>query len=103
MGTGAAIGLALDGADLGFLLVELRSDAADLGEAASGENDTLGTALGNGRTAVGDVETVTGTGCVVESGIDGLANGERLAGQQGLVGFEVLGLDETVFLQVSYS
>lgn len=47
MRLGCAIGLALDRADLGVLLVQLRRDGADLGIYTGGEDNTLCPAFGD--------------------------------------------------------
>jgi hypothetical protein len=96
MGAGLAVGLALDGADAAFLLVEGRGDGADLGEGACSKDNALGAALGDGRAAVGDIEPVTGAGVVVENRSLALADRQGFTGEQSFVGLEVLRLNQPV-------
>jgi hypothetical protein len=99
VGLGRAISLALDGTDSAVLLSESSSNGTNLSAGTSSENDTLGAALGDGRGAVGDVDTVTGTSVVFENLIFVLSHREGLASQHGLIGLKVDGLDQSVGIQ----
>jgi hypothetical protein len=48
MGAGLAVGLALDGTDAAFLLVEGRGNSADLSEGAGSKDNAFRAALGDG-------------------------------------------------------
>jgi len=92
---GGTISLALHGADLAVLLSEGSSDSTDFGAGAGSEDDTLGTTLCDGGRAVGDVDTVAGSGVVFEDFILVLSNGERLTSQHGLISLEVNSLNKS--------
>ncbi|TKW54492.1 hypothetical protein CTA1_5030 [Colletotrichum tanaceti] len=91
---GGAVLLALDVAAARVLAPEGGGDLSDLGVHARGEDDAASAALGDGRGAVGHVETVAGPRLVVKGQGGLLADGKRLARQQGLVGLEVDGLED---------
>ncbi|KAI6760523.1 hypothetical protein HG530_009383 [Fusarium avenaceum] len=92
---GRTIRLTLHGTDLAVLLSEGSSDSTNLGADTSSKDNTLSTSLGNSRGAVGDVDTVTGSGAVLENLILVLSNGERLTSQHSLISLEVNSLDQS--------
>lgn len=69
-----SIGLALDRSDSRILLAECCGDRPDFGEHPGGIDDTTSTAFGDDRGRVGNVETVTGSGILVEYGVGVLSN-----------------------------
>lgn len=96
MGLGRSIGLSLDGTDSAVLLVECRSNGANLGGGTCRENNAFGTTLGDSGRTVSDVETITGTSFIFKDGVLILANGKRLAGEKSFISFEIDGLDQSV-------
>jgi hypothetical protein len=95
MRLGRTIRLTLHGTDLAVLLSEGSSDGTNLGADTSSKDNTLSTSLGNSRGAVGDVDTVTGSGAVLENLILVLSNGERLTSQHSLISLEVNSLNQS--------
>jgi hypothetical protein len=95
MRLGGTIRLTLHGTDLAVLLSEGSSDGTNLGADTSSKDNTLSTSLGNSRGAVGDVDTVTGSGAVLENLILVLSNGERLTSQHSLISLEVNSLNQS--------
>ena len=64
-----AVRLALDRSDSRVFLAECCGDGSNLGEHASGVNDTTSTTFGDDRGRVGHVETVARSGVFVEHGV----------------------------------
>lgn len=77
-----------------LLTTESDSNLTNFSVETSGKDNTLGTALCDGGGAVSDVETVTRSSVVRESGGSLLTNGQGLASKQGLVCLEVDNLNK---------
>lgn len=91
----APVGPALDRPHLRLLLAQRRRDGAHLGAGARREHDAPRPALGHGRAAVRHVQAVARARLVVEDLVGRLADGQGLAGEEGLVRLEVLGFHQS--------
>ena len=76
-------------------LAEGSGDETDLSTHTRSENNTASATLGDDSRAESDVDAVTRTSVIVKGHLGILPDRQRFTSEQGLVGLEVDGLDET--------